>query len=107
MFKNSHLRLLMTIAGLERLGLVSEETRDTTWAIPSEVTADHLKDTLHFINQAEFSPPTFDEGVLAENLLKVKRKRRRRMRPILSCWPRSRSSLLSEELPLRPKLIQR
>lgn len=78
MFKNSHLRLLMTVAGLQRLGPAAEETRDSTWVIPEDVSASHLKDTVHFINQAEFSPPTFDEGVLAEHQLKRKTVRRKK-----------------------------
>ena len=32
----------------------------------------YIRDSIHFINQAEFSPPTFEEGVLAENQLKKK-----------------------------------
>jgi replication fork protection complex subunit Tof1/Swi1 len=72
MFKNSHLRLLMTVAGFQRLGPASEETRDSSWVVPGEVSADLLKDTLHYINQAEFNPPTFEEGVLAENQLRRK-----------------------------------
>ncbi|CAH0053243.1 unnamed protein product [Clonostachys solani] len=71
-FKNSHLRLLMTVAGLERDEPATEETADSSWVIPPSVSADTLKDTLHYINQAEFSPPVFDEGVLAENMLKRK-----------------------------------
>lgn len=72
MFKNSHLRLLMTVAGLQRVGPVLEETPESPWAIPDNISADYLKDSLHYINQAEFSPPTFDEGVLAEDQLKRK-----------------------------------
>lgn len=62
----------MTVAGFQRLGPASEETRDSSWVVPGEVSADHLKDTLHYINQAEFNPPTFEEGVLAENQLRRK-----------------------------------
>lgn len=72
MFKNSHLRLLMTTSGLQRDGLPSEETRDSAWIVPSEVKANDLKDMIHYINQAEFNPPTFDEGVSAENQLRRK-----------------------------------
>lgn len=78
MFKNSHLRLLMTTAGLQRLSPAYEETRDTAWVIPSEVKADDLKDIIHYINQAEFNPPTFEEGVLAESQLKRKTVPRKR-----------------------------
>lgn len=72
MFKNSHLRLLLTLAGCRRLDQDEDETPDSTWIIPGSVSPDHLKDSLHFIQQAEFSPPTFDEHVLAENLLRRK-----------------------------------
>lgn len=72
MFKNSHLRLLMTLAGCQRADSSSEETPESTWIVPAEVSADHLKDSMHFIQQAEFSPPTFDEHVIAENLLRRK-----------------------------------
>ncbi|KAL6402373.1 replication fork protection complex subunit tof1 swi1 [Ilyonectria robusta] len=72
MFKNSHLRLLMTLSDFKLLGPASEETPESPWMISSDVTADDLKDSLHYINQAEFSPPTFEEGVLAENQLKRK-----------------------------------
>ncbi|KAH6987584.1 timeless protein-domain-containing protein [Ilyonectria sp. MPI-CAGE-AT-0026] len=72
MFKNSHLRLLMTLSDFKLLGSASEETPESPWMISSDVTADDLKDNLHYINQAEFSPPTFEEGVLAENQLKRK-----------------------------------
>ncbi|KAJ3522562.1 hypothetical protein NM208_g12801 [Fusarium decemcellulare] len=72
MFKNSHLRLLMKLTGLELLGPASEETPESAWVIPATVSADTLKDAIHYINQAEFSPPTFEEGVLAEHQLKRK-----------------------------------
>ncbi|KPM34902.1 Topoisomerase 1-associated factor 1 [Neonectria ditissima] len=72
MFKNSHLRLLMTLCGLQLLGPASEETPESAWMIPSTVSVDELRDALHYINQAEFSPPTFEEGVLAEHQLKRK-----------------------------------
>ncbi|KAM4056221.1 timeless protein [Hirsutella rhossiliensis] len=72
MFKNSYLRLLMTVCGLERLGPASEETLESCWIIPDGVSADDLKDSLHYINQAEFSPPTFEDGAVAEKQLKRK-----------------------------------
>src|SRR5688572_14954079 len=72
MFKDSHLRLLMNLAGFQRLGLVTEETLESTWVVPSELPTETIKDILHYINQAEFSPPTFEEGVLAEHQLKRK-----------------------------------
>lgn len=72
MFKNSYLRLLMSLCGFKLLGPASEETPESSWIVPDDISADHLKDSLHFINQAEFSPPTFDDGVLAEHQLKRK-----------------------------------
>lgn len=72
MFKNSHMRLLMKLVGLQLLDPASEETPESAWIIPSDVSADVLKDAIHYINQAEFSPPTFEEGVLAEHQLKRK-----------------------------------
>lgn len=68
----------MNLAGLKLLGSASEETPESAWIIPADVTADSLKDAIHYINQAEFSPPTFDEGVLAEHQLKRKVAPRKR-----------------------------
>ncbi|PHH71513.1 hypothetical protein CDD82_6478 [Ophiocordyceps australis] len=72
MFKNSYLRLLMTISGLRRLAPASDETPESLWVVASDVSPDYIKDSLHFIAQAEFSPPTFDEGVLAAHQLRRK-----------------------------------
>ncbi|KAJ6781937.1 hypothetical protein PWT90_04095 [Aphanocladium album] len=72
MFKNPYLRLLMNLAGVCLLGPAAEETPESVWVIPAEVTANQLKDALHFINQAEFSPPTFEDGTSAEQQLKRK-----------------------------------
>lgn len=72
MFKNSQMRLLMKLVGLQLLGPASDETPESAWIIPSDVSADVLTDAIHYINQAEFSPPTFEEGVLAEHQLKRK-----------------------------------
>ncbi|UKZ93908.1 Topoisomerase 1-associated factor 1 [Trichoderma asperellum] len=71
-FKNSYLRLLLNLCGIRLFGPADEETPESLWILPEDVTADSLKDTLHYINQAEFSPPTFDDGQLAENQLKRK-----------------------------------
>ncbi|KAK4071497.1 uncharacterized protein Triagg1_6158 [Trichoderma aggressivum f. europaeum] len=71
-FKNPYLRLLLNLCGFELFGPASEETPESLWVLPEDVTADLLKDTLHYINQAEFNPPTFDDGQLAENQLKRK-----------------------------------
>lgn len=78
MFKNPHLRLLMKLAGMQRLNPDTEETPDTSWAIPPEVTADEMKETINLINKAEFNPPVFEEGVLAEHQLRRKQAPRRK-----------------------------
>ncbi|KAI8964901.1 timeless-domain-containing protein [Daldinia sp. FL1419] len=72
MFKNSHLRLLMKLVGFERLIPMMDETPDSTWVIPSHLTADQIQDTLDLIKKAEFNPPTFDDGKLAEDQLRKK-----------------------------------
>ncbi|KAI2622166.1 timeless-domain-containing protein [Hypomontagnella submonticulosa] len=72
MFKNSHLRLLMKLVGFERLAPSVEETPESVWIIPPHLTADQLQDSLDLINKAEFSPPTFEDGKLAEDQLRRK-----------------------------------
>ncbi|KAH7318520.1 timeless protein-domain-containing protein [Stachybotrys elegans] len=72
MLKNPHLRLLMKLSGIQLLGPPSEESLESLWVIPEDVTAEQLKDALHYINQAEFSPPTFEDGASAEDQLKRK-----------------------------------
>lgn len=72
MFKNSFLRLLMTLSGIQRNGLADEETQESQWTIPSDTAHEYLKDSLHFIRQAEWYPPTFDDGSTAEQQLKRK-----------------------------------
>jgi replication fork protection complex subunit Tof1/Swi1 len=78
MFKNSHLRLLMKLVGIERLAPSLEETPESVWILPSHVTADQLKESLDLIQKAEFSPPVFEEGELAENQLRRKSAARKR-----------------------------
>lgn len=72
MFKNSHLRLLMKLCDVQPQDATEEETADSTWGIPGDVTPDQLRDTLHYITQAEFSPPTFEGDTSAEQQLKRK-----------------------------------
>lgn len=72
MFKNPYLRLLLGLAGAKLLGQASEQSPESVWVIPAEVTANQIKDALHYINQAEFSPPTFEDGTSAEQQLKRK-----------------------------------
>ncbi|KAH9901906.1 timeless protein [Xylariomycetidae sp. FL2044] len=72
MFKNGHLRLLMKLVGFERLAPTLDETPDSAWVIPSNKTADQLQDSLDLVNKAEFDPPTFEDGALAEDQLRRK-----------------------------------
>jgi replication fork protection complex subunit Tof1/Swi1 len=72
MFKNSHLRLLMKLAGFQRLAPLLEETPDATWIVRPDIPADELKESLDLISRAEFNPPVFDDGVLAEHQLRRK-----------------------------------
>ncbi|ROT39253.1 timeless-domain-containing protein [Sodiomyces alkalinus F11] len=78
MFKNPHLRLLMRLVGMQRLTPNVEETPETLWVLPPDVTADDMKETLGLIGKAEFSPPVFEEGVLAEHQLRRKTAPRRK-----------------------------
>ncbi|KAI1824740.1 timeless protein [Xylaria intraflava] len=72
MFKNSHLRLLMKLSGFERLAPTLDETPESCWIIPSKLSSEELQDTVDLINKAEFDPPTFEDGALAENQLRRK-----------------------------------
>ncbi|KAK8058717.1 hypothetical protein PG994_009165 [Apiospora phragmitis] len=72
MFKNSHLRLLMKLVGFQRLDTAAEETPKSDWIVPSSYTADQLQESIDLINKAEFDPPTFEDGALAENQLRRK-----------------------------------
>ncbi|KAL2266490.1 hypothetical protein VTJ83DRAFT_5842 [Remersonia thermophila] len=71
-FKNPHLRLLMKLAGAERLAPSLDESPDSIWVIPGTITADVIQETLAHIHQAEFTPPTFQDGELAEDQLRRK-----------------------------------
>ncbi|KAI0024509.1 timeless protein-domain-containing protein [Xylariomycetidae sp. FL0641] len=72
MFKNSHLRLLMKLVGFERLIPSVDETPESAWVVPSHLTADQLRDSLDLIGKAEFDPPTFEDGKLAQDQLRRK-----------------------------------
>ncbi|KAI0108681.1 timeless protein-domain-containing protein [Nemania sp. FL0031] len=71
-FKNSHLRLLMKLAGFERLTPTLDETPDSSWIVPAHLSSEQLQDSLDLINKAEFDPPTFEEGKLAQDQLRRK-----------------------------------
>jgi len=70
MFKNGHLRLLMTLVGFERLG--NDDDPQAPWIIPSTLTADELKQSSDLIKQSEFSPPVFDDGQEAGDFIRRK-----------------------------------
>ncbi|TKA53509.1 hypothetical protein B0A55_13569, partial [Friedmanniomyces simplex] len=75
LFKDKHLRLLLTTLGLERLGLT--EDVNASWIFPSELTADQLKEALETIQKTEHDPPTFDDGKTAADMLRKKSTARR------------------------------
>ncbi|KAI0442641.1 timeless protein-domain-containing protein [Xylaria telfairii] len=71
-FKNSHLRLLMRLAGFERLAPTLDETPESSWVVPANLSSEQLQDSLDQINKAEFDPPTFEDGKLAQDQLRRK-----------------------------------
>ncbi|CAL3966026.1 unnamed protein product [Diplocarpon coronariae] len=70
MFKNGHLRLLMTLIGFRHSG--DEDDPEGSWTIPSTLSADQLKEALDLIKRFEFSPPAFDDGQEAGDFIKRK-----------------------------------
>ncbi|KAH7321488.1 timeless protein-domain-containing protein [Rhexocercosporidium sp. MPI-PUGE-AT-0058] len=70
MFKNGHLRLLMTLVGFRRAG--DEDDPEGSWLIPSSLSADQLKEALDLVKKFEFSPPVFDDGQEAGDFIKRK-----------------------------------
>jgi replication fork protection complex subunit Tof1/Swi1 len=68
MFKDNKLRLLMKLAGFQRLG--DPDDTDASWVIPSTITADKLGETHDLIGKFEFDPPTYEDGKPAEDLLR-------------------------------------
>ena len=60
LFKDKHLRLLLTTLGYKRLGVA--EDVDASWVLTSELSSEMLKASLAQIQQAEFDPPTFEDG---------------------------------------------
>ncbi|KAK4495593.1 hypothetical protein PRZ48_012861 [Zasmidium cellare] len=75
MFKDKHLRLLLTTLGIQRLGLA--EDTDASWIIPSELSAAQLSEALDQIKKAEFDPPTFDDDKKAEDFVRSRTGTRR------------------------------
>ncbi|KXH51212.1 timeless protein [Colletotrichum nymphaeae SA-01] len=76
-FKNSHLRLLMKLVGFERLAPTIEETPQSVWILPPDLSASLLRVYIKHINDAEFDPPAFD-GASAEDQLRRKKAARKR-----------------------------
>lgn len=70
MFKNGHLRLLMTLVGFRRVR--ENDDPEASWTIPSSLTADQLKEALDLVKKSEFSPPVFDDGQEAGDFIKRK-----------------------------------
>lgn len=77
MLKNPYLRLLMATVGIRRLTPLLEETLESIWIVPPEVTPDQLKEFTDLVNAAEFSPPMFEDGN-AEDRIRRKTNRTRR-----------------------------
>jgi replication fork protection complex subunit Tof1/Swi1 len=70
MFKNGHLRLLMTLVGFRRIG--EEDDPEGSWIVPSHLSADQLKESLDLVKEFEFSPPVFDDGQEAGDFIRRK-----------------------------------
>jgi replication fork protection complex subunit Tof1/Swi1 len=71
MFKNGKLRLLMTLAGFERLGI--EDEPDATWIIPSTISAKELRELRETILQHRNNPVMEygdDDPLKAEDMLR-------------------------------------
>ena len=73
MFKDNKLRLLMTLAGAERLGL--DDELGASWVVPSSITADELHHTVAVI-EGHRENPVFEYGdedpVSVEEMLRRK-----------------------------------
>jgi replication fork protection complex subunit Tof1/Swi1 len=70
LFKNGLLRLLLNLIGFQRVSELDDP--NTSWIIPSALSADQLKQSLDLINKFEFSPPVFDDGKEAGDLIRRK-----------------------------------
>jgi replication fork protection complex subunit Tof1/Swi1 len=60
----------MTLIGFQRLG--ENDDPDSSWIIPSSLSADQLKQSLDLIKKFEFSPPVFDDGREAGDFIRRK-----------------------------------
>jgi replication fork protection complex subunit Tof1/Swi1 len=60
----------MSLIGFQRIG--DNDDPDASWVIPSTLSADQLKQALDLIKKIEFSPPLFDDGREAGDLIRRK-----------------------------------
>ena len=73
MFKDGKVRLLMTLAGLERRG--ESDDPDATWVIPSSLSAEQLRETASIVDNHCVHPTEYygdEEPVSAKDMLKRK-----------------------------------
>ncbi|CZR58945.1 related to TOF1-topoisomerase I interacting factor 1 [Phialocephala subalpina] len=70
LFKNGHLRLLMKLVGLRRIG--EDDDPEASWTVPSSLSAGQLKEARVLIEKSEFSPPIFDDGEEAGDFIRRK-----------------------------------
>jgi replication fork protection complex subunit Tof1/Swi1 len=75
LFKDKHLRLLLTVLGLQRIG--DADDFDASWVFPPTLTSDKLTTGLEQIQKAEFDPPTFEGEKTAAQLIRPKSLGRR------------------------------
>ena len=79
MFKDNKLRLLMTLAGFERIG--ADDDPDCTWIVPSSLTSIQLQETCDFIDKSQKDPITHygnEDPIPVEEMLRRKTKPRPR-----------------------------
>lgn len=60
----------MTLIGFQRVSLIDDP--DTSWVIPSSMSADQIKEGHNLIKRFEFSPPVFDDGKEAGDFIRRK-----------------------------------
>lgn len=70
MFKNGRLRLLMSMAGFERLGLSDDP--EATWIVPSAVTPEQLQRDLEAVQKFIDTPQTYEDNRDHEDLIRRK-----------------------------------
>jgi len=68
----------MKLVGMELLAPTLDETPDSSWILPGTLSSEALQESLDLIKKAEFSPPIFEDGSLAEDQLRRKSAARKR-----------------------------